>query len=194
MFQSTLPTRAATSRHWTCIQNQFVSIHAAHAGSDTAHLERRHRLRVSIHAAHAGSDARLLLDLVPVVLFQSTLPTRAATTREGKPEPVASVSIHAAHAGSDPSCERWYNDRRCFNPRCPRGQRPRLLLDLVLVVLFQSTLPTRAATMRRAMEQVAIQCFNPRCPRGQRPECLRISASTCLFQSTLPTRAATACI
>ena len=55
-FQSTLPMRGATFGDAECFAVRVISIHAPHAGSDSA----RHILQalhaISIHAPHAGSD------------------------------------------------------------------------------------------------------------------------------------------
>ncbi len=102
---------------------------------------------------------------------------------------------------------------RRFNPRCPRGQRPPYLHHAAPRFQFQSTLPARAATLRRsrraAMHSVSIHaaragsdydyqisgdagnCFNPRCPRGQRHNVIAADLPRIGFQSTLPARAAT---
>ena len=60
-------------------------------------------------------------------------------------------------------------DKRCFNPRAPRGARPICLASGEKSVEFQSTRPARGATL----------------------EAGRI-VSTPLFQSTRPARGATA--
>src|SRR5690349_8745305 len=123
MFQSTLPTRAATHDHGVIELQSVVSIHAAHAGSDGEVVQERHPDHVSIHAAHAGSDLTQSPSAREIPLFQSTLPTRAATHCGRIHWLLATVSIHAAHAGSD-AC--------VAGASCGSG--------------FQSTLPTRAAT------------------------------------------------
>ena len=150
----------------------FVSIHAARAGSDLRCWRQVHgHFVVSIHAARAGSDARLRYRHSAPVGFQSTLPARAATR------------------GTDP-CSRL---NRCFNPRCPRGQRRDAAQSFAPCFVFQSTLPARAATcsaeLRARRGAVSIHAaragsdhvsplrrsssyrsFNPRCPRGQRQD------------------------
>ena len=59
-FQSTLPMRAATVKNRLAVNTLItISIHAAHAGSDTAVTVYENRSDISIHAAHAGSDIYL---------------------------------------------------------------------------------------------------------------------------------------
>src|SRR5580698_3497256 len=124
---------------------------------------------VSIHAAHAGSDGFADVQKAIEETFQSTLPTRAATV----PQLPDGISI------------------ACFNPRCPRGQRQAMLREgdknvivsihaahagsdpadkppALLLNMFQSTLPTRAATPMCVISRCLPLRFNPRCPRGQR--------------------------
>ena len=212
-FQSTPPTRAATRRPSDNTVPDVVSIHAAHAGGDVSgrtgiQLSQRfnprrprgrrlggmrpsRRSAVSIHAAHAGGDTTACATVAGSVPFQSTPPTRAATTRRCRYACNGVVSIHAAHAGGD----------------------ARERADSGIARMFQSTPPTRAATRagephrvtpsvsihaahaggdawhdaQSAMLGVSIhaahaggddaarpwyavtQCFNPRRPRGRRP-------------------------
>ena len=67
-----------------------------------------------------------------------------------------------------------------FNPRFPRGERPRLCIDCLASYLFQSTLPSRVATQHGVGGEHDPHHFNPRFPRGWRrckcarcPEALR---------------------
>ena len=78
---------------------------------------------ISIHAAHAGSDGEQSCFPNILLVFQSTLPMRAAT--QGSPALFAKlqISIHAAHAGSDTYKSANRSIREYFNPRCPCGQR-----------------------------------------------------------------------
>ena len=102
--------------------------------------------------------------------FQSTLPVRGATrtafpgtsypfyfnprspcgerpgctTISHAPE---SISIHAPRAGSDRFRRKQLQHFRYFNPRSPCGERPRSRGIYHELVLFQSTLPVRGATV-----------------------------------------------
>ena len=103
---------------------------------------------VSIHAPREGSDYPVPFAFEPAVAFQSTLPARGAT-------PEAAEIMGRAQG---------------FNPRSPRGERPsmRLTMPVALIVsihapregsdgyarssvglilVFQSTLPARGATV-----------------------------------------------
>ena len=79
----------------------FISIHAAHAGSDRSIKFTADRPAISIHAAHAGSDQAPYPFNLALVVFQSTLPMRAATDNPDMLIGELKISIHAAHAGSD---------------------------------------------------------------------------------------------
>ena len=105
--------------------------------------------------------------------------------------PTLQISIHAPLAGSDSHrCSRL-SSRRYFNPRSPRGERrPRASLPPGLVA-FQSTLPSRGATIG-FIEWLSFRSyFNPRSPRGERRIVRCRSARVFVFQSTLPSRGAT---
>ena len=145
-FQSTLPSRGATSTYQDRLILGFISIHAPLAGSDTAEELVNSGLWISIHAPLAGSDIlgrctsdsfcnfnprsprgeRLLGSGLHGELFgfQSTLPSRGATSWGGAQVTVFVISIHAPLAGSDYPA-RFHRARRPnFNPRSPRGERP----------------------------------------------------------------------
>ena len=123
-FQSTLPMRGATTGVLDYINNNLISIHAPHAGSDSALLASPPPAWISIHAPHAGSDAernrqtaseRIFQSTLPMrgatpsrkeipywhLTFQSTLPMRGATSYHRTNLTIFIISIHAPHAGSD---------------------------------------------------------------------------------------------
>ena len=165
-FQSTPPTRAATGVILPSQRPFYVSIHAAHAGGDAVGRGDRQATGVSIHAAHAGGDM-----LPPLPRYQRSCfnPRRPRGRRHNE-------SARADFAGS------------CFNPRRPRGRRrveassdcgvsihaaraggDACTVEATVRHRFQSTPPTRAATLRA--------CRTPHYRQS--------------FQSTPPTRAAT---
>ena len=106
------------------------------------------------------------------VKFQSTLPARGATPARTAPGRDCRISIHAPRTGSDLcSAVHRANAILDFNPRSPHGERPRRkwiskeafgisihaprtgsdgqrAVRELHVVLFQSTLPARGATLR----------------------------------------------
>ena len=115
------------------------------------------------------------------------------------------ISIHAPRAGSD---------RNHFNPRSPCGERqaatplktvsikisihaPRagsdgtLVAAILQLVLFQSTLPVRGATLCVATRLQRHANFNPRSPCGERQAEPTADMHIATFQSTLPVRGAT---
>ena len=141
-FQSTLPMRAATGVTGDNTLEGNISIHAAHAGSDSSAKKLSLLLpifqstlpmraatssrpactemgRISIHAAHAGSDRLILSFIFCTTLFQSTLPMRAATISGNFERLGQFISIHAAHAGSD----RAGNIRFTSNQRSSYAER-----------------------------------------------------------------------
>ena len=146
---------------------EHVSIHAARAGSDPrSPREAALADAVSIHAPARGATDGAVRYWHEQA-FQSTLPRGERHYRIGRDGACQRVSIHAARAGSDqleplattmpaqfqstlPRGQRRCGYRcsrsTCFNPRCPRGERPEHL----------------SQTLRSLS-------FNPRSPRGQRP-------------------------
>ncbi len=147
--------------------------------------------------------------------FQSTLPTRGATrkTRQSisSSDP---VSIHAPHTGSDYRGSALIIAVSTVSIHAPHTGSD--LFDLRLDNIpgwFQSTLPTRGATLCLIMTDVELRVsihaphtgsdmkpavtnpappgFNPRSPHGERRGEMKRIKLTAKFQSTLPTRGAT---
>ena len=123
-FQSTHPLRGATSGQLIKIAALHISIHAPLAGCDGLNLHIITGHGISIHAPLAGCDnadgscSRQSADFNPrtpcgvrlreqnflrfLVSFQSTHPSRGATTRLDAVAGRAIISIHAPLAGCDP--------------------------------------------------------------------------------------------
>ena len=103
-----------------------------------------------------------------LAVFQSTPPERGATqkvdTRRGGP----GVSIHAPREGSDHQHLSQPQESYCFNPRPPRGERPKYGEEWELSKRFQSTPPERGATCIPIRTLRRPRRFNPRPPRGER--------------------------
>ena len=125
------------------------------------------------------------------------------------------ISIHAPHEGSDNRGIRGTPAAADFNPRSPRGERPSSKPSAVPAIPFQSTLPTRGATIYTAIVEAA-EAISIHAPhegsdsfgiqRHPRLRGISIHAPhegsdlslwrlllllASLFQSTLPTRGAT---
>ena len=125
-FQSTLPSQGATAYQNHLAVPTVISIHAPLAGSDIMLLccsclvtdfnprsPRRERLASTVY-------------MVVKYLFQSTLPSRGATSPDRSRKAVADY----------------------FNPRSPRRERQDLVLEESDTPKFQSTLPSQGATCR----------------------------------------------
>ena len=191
IFQSTLPTRGATSSG-SC---QMPSM--ANFNPRSPHGERRCSLLMGYPSQKFQSTLPTrgatspLAFCCPESRFQSTLPTRGATHGQSAYTLFPFISIHAPHTGSDVSlldlvagilcisihAPHTGSDCRCrlrvrpsvdFNPRSPHGER-------------RHTFAVYASNGH----------FNPRSPHGERlPHSMCFSIFR-IFQSTLPTRGAT---
>ena len=123
--------------------------------------------------------------------FQSTRPSRGATVRAEAERRKKPVSIHAPLAGRDESGYHMFGAYTGFNPRAPRGARPRPPRLSCRGNWFQSTRPSRGATWPPTGAWLPKVCFNPRAPRGARlPPAGRLHVEH-WFQSTRPSRGAT---
>ena len=168
IFQSTPPARGATAGKGDAGADPAISIHAPREGGDGALMERE----------------RVYFE------FQSTPPARGATIQPQHDAGRGHISIHAPREGGDHGWAQGVCQRCDFNPRPPRGGRPRTLEDWERGVRFQSTPPARGATAPRlcSRDRVRISIhapreggdhfeqvysdnwwdFNPRPPRGGR--------------------------
>ena len=103
-FQSTLPSRGATPLSHEAWRASTISIHAPLTGSDRFAEKTGKRIRhISIHAPLTGSDITALTEWLKAKEFQSTLPSRGATT------PTRLRRLQSGY----------------FNPRSPHGERQR---------------------------------------------------------------------
>ena len=101
-----------------------ISIHKALAGLDISGFPSQRTLRISIHKALAGLD---LHDSIISVYFLS-------------------ISIHKALAGLDHKPFGLLSGLRYFNPQGPRGPRLHPKKNILCIMRFQSTRPSRAST------------------------------------------------
>ena len=148
LFQSTHPARGATGSRscWPPSQCHFnprtprgVRL-APHAGGGAAIL-------ISIHAPREGCDTINQLRMAFQIQFQSTHPARGATSNDKRLEAdeLLFQSTHPARGAT--VCRRATMDVfTCFNPRTPRGVRPRRSAQPSWPLPFQSTHPARGAT------------------------------------------------
>ena len=144
-FQSTHPTRGATTTVLMLGSTYLVSIHAPHTGCDKnkASLVSGYQFQ-STHPTR-GATARRNSSSVSFV-FQSTHPTRGATcldefvTYERKFQ-----STHPTRGATSPLLTCRDGTHR-FNPRTPHGVRQAFIVGVNQSNKFQSTHPTRGAT------------------------------------------------
>ena len=170
-FQSTLPSRGATpeilrSGHGTF----YFNPRSPRGERPEPAVHERAGAGISIHAPLAGSDAYILVFPDGKYLFQSTLPSRGATWVSAILRVERAISIHAPLAGSDPPGLSGVPQLGNFNPRSPRGERPPDWDLAGKAVEFQSTLPSRGATIGLWALCFLTLDFNPRSPRGERRE------------------------
>ena len=215
IFQSTLPARGATDPGKPDIDYTGISIHAPREGSDS------------------GTVAKIQGQFI----FQSTLPARGATLLSGSWEGAELISIHAPREGSDdltgynrqrqeisihapregsdpgnlcpPGHNFYFNPRsprgerpksvtlRCtvwrdFNPRSPRGERPKLVSQFATVTDISIHAPREGSDYSAIFSDAVSGVFQSTLPaRGATDNDPQKNESYTLFQSTLPARGAT---
>ena len=168
LFQSTLPARGATpgGSSWSCWPSYFNP------------RSPRGERQISLARVRTAPT------------FQSTLPARGATGVVILVQVDVGISIHAPREGSDRAHHRLRRAESNFNPRSPRGERPRSRMMGYPWTLFQSTLPARGAT-RGATGRPPIGEFQSTLPARGATSPLPRRFPAREFQSTLPARGAT---
>ena len=129
MFQSTPPSREATRVLDVVASWSLVSIHAPLTGGDVNDLctlmtEGSFNPRPP-HGRRRSSRSRMR---AASNKFQSTPPSREATSRTSRSVIPPKVSIHAPLTGGDSEEESIVMARSRFNPRPPHGRRPQYLV------------------------------------------------------------------
>ena len=106
----------------------------------------KYTLTISIHAAREGGDAGTEPAWQDAEIFQSTPPVKAATVFCTRCRPLWSISIHAAREGGD-IAYRYGRIIRLISIHAAReGGDTRWWILSLLLMIFQSTPPVKAAT------------------------------------------------
>ena len=146
-FQSTLPLRGATTMYWRITTTLLISIHAPPAGSDVPYAGViPESIPISIHAPPAGSDWMIWPRNSTNSNFNPRSPCGERRIDKQRIYSRVLISIHAPPAGSDRLLMGMFRSSFNFNPRSPCGERPDIIMSLLILLVFQSTLPLRGAT------------------------------------------------
>ena len=149
-----------------------ISIHALREESDRyASSQRTGSKMISIHALREESDLKTETAGLYILISIHALREESDRSRCHACASKLRISIHALREESDASRSWFWPSRVNFNPRPPRGERPRMTRS------WKSTV-----------------YFNPRPPRGERQLPRRILFRGKLFQSTPSARRATFCV
>ena len=128
IFQSTHPSRGATYSKLNIYQGFLISIHAPLTGCDADWF--------NVSGVAADFNPR-----TPHGVRQTSKPATTTTT----------ISIHAPLTGCDVCFQQLYCSVGHFNPRTPHGVRRKGQPLARLYLQFQSTHPSRGATLWRRM-------------------------------------------
>ena len=101
------------------------------------------------------------------------------------------ISIHALLAESDAGTVVQLQCILDFYPRSPCGERLFDAMEIVIIVVFLSTLSLRRATKLIACRNGQLHDFYPRSPCGERPAGVNSMLTLIQFLSTLSLRRAT---
>ena len=173
-------------------ETERISIHAPHAGRDFNLPVVRGRRVYFNPRAPRGARRRAKWYTIPKSVFQSTRPARGATHfMVGDVFAFLFQSTRPAR-GATVLRQILRRERQHFNPRAPRGARPKSVRVPDPGIEFQSTRPARGATPRHT-HKFWLNIISIHAPREGRDlsSTLRIDFLI-KFQSTRPARGATA--
>ena len=119
-------TGSDAQRHIQIGVHNLISIHAPRTGSDVPENRRtQHEYHISIHAPRTGSDQGASSRPSTSLSFQSTLPARGATIKQGHTPGKERFQSTLPARGATPVTQAGLPGRRNFNPRSPHGERRR---------------------------------------------------------------------
>ena len=171
-FNPRSPRGGATNKILLLSQILRISIHAPHEGERLClHSPHSAQSTISIHAPHEGERLNnILFYFIRFKIFQSTLPTRGSDLNAvlySKQELTISIhaphegerrirflqeldtgyiSIHAPHEGERRCCSGHKCDTKLISIHAPHeGERLVESPSIIIVSVFQSTLPTRGS-------------------------------------------------
>ena len=101
------------------------------------------------------------------------------------------ISIHAPHTGCDSDIPIGHNLFNISIHAPHTGCDTKIFMRVRTICIFQSTHPTRGATIIAQIHKANFNYFNPRTPHGVRHEEIKSLLDAFVFQSTHPTRGAT---
>ena len=123
-------------------------------------------------------------------IFQSTLPVRGATHRQGSQRQRTLISIHAPRTGSD-GIHKNPPIAFVISIHAPRTGSDASAFIFASSCGISIHAPRTGSDARWTERWIAGRNFNPRSPYGERPEAYASYANQLKFQSTLPVRGAT---
>ena len=126
---------------------------------------------ISIHAPRTGSDAPVHFWQLGVLLFQSTLPARGATTSVPEFDFAIAISIHAPRTGSDLFCCSKKFAKSPFQSTLPARGATGEQYATTSYVDISIHAPRTGSDMHRVCRNPPMTNFNPRSPHGERPDC-----------------------
>ena len=125
-----------------------------------------------------------------VVIFQSTLPVRGATTFRKGLFHHTGISIHAPRAGSDLP-RNSTPQKGAISIHAPRAGSDPVVMRVIFLSGISIHAPRAGSDDGGGRTKWQVRNFNPRSPCGERLTDIVIEEATEIFQSTLPVRGAT---
>ena len=148
-FQSTHPTRGATWLVMPRAVASVISIHAPHKGCDRNASRRIGRYLHFNPRTPQGVRPFAIGILKFPHNFNPRTPQGVRPSSFPRFRTARMISIHAPHKGCDKISAVPVHSHPHFNPRTPQGVRLRGANPLCHRIGFQSTHPTRGATIRK---------------------------------------------
>ena len=152
LFQSTLPTRGSDIPCGLQPHGTKISIHAPHEGERLSvyACTRPHSTHFNPRSPRGGATIRSQIYSCNREYFNPRSPRGGATTVYYKFDNAEIISIHAPHEGERQAVHPLIALRFLISIHAPHeGERLTKIVRIVLIPIFQSTLPTRGSDFIR---------------------------------------------
>ena len=171
---------------------RVISIHAPLTGCDRCCPNAPSIGQISIHAPLTGCDNMENIYTLEGWLFQSTHPSRGATSTASAHHSPPLISIHAPLTGCDAIRSLLYGVQSDFNPRTPHGVRPAPFLAVNVQTPISIHAPLTGCDCCQLANRTEIFIISIHAPlTGCDPVVQTAAWQDFQFQSTHPSRGAT---
>ena len=180
------PTKGATYRGDIYLIHEEISIHAPTKGATKFNPHPVAINVISIHAPTKGATIPLVISIIGISEFQSTLPRRERQVKNSGEFKTRDISIHAPTKGATSYNYRQRRENEYFNPRSHEGSDFKMTKDRLQQLDFNPRSHEGSDTVSKDFyPDLFISIHAPTKGATQKKLCI---ICCWVFQSTLPRR------